>query len=324
MLVSVIIPVYNVSPYIRKCLDSVASQDYKEIECLLIDDCGTDDSMYIVREWIEKYTGAIDFRIVGNDGNKGVSVSRNVGLEQSRGEYVMFVDSDDYLYGPSSVSSLVAAAVTHPDAELVVGDIESNVKSYQEMFHIAENASLTVRDDIDVLLSDRMVPWARIVKRSFLIDNNIRFRTGLSHEDNLWNFSIALAVRKVVTVADKAYYYNVRESSEMTSSAKELRRLGSLLRIAREFLLTEVAERHVVFDRVAFRYLLYILRKPSAVLRGCGVDVDAMLKELRGAFRRQRNVRYLLALSFFVRPVRKFMRCGVCFKVVRDIVTYLV
>lgn len=108
---SIIIPIYNVERYLAECLDSVIGQtyDHSQIECILVNDCTPDNSMEIVREKVEKYReegGSMTFKIVTHDVNSGLSAARNSGMEQATGEFLLFVDSDDYLY-PESIHPII-------------------------------------------------------------------------------------------------------------------------------------------------------------------------------------------------------------------------
>ena len=92
--ISVIIPVYNVEKYLAECIESILNQTFNDIEILIIDDCSTDNSYKIMEEYAKK-----DSRIVlyHNENNVGVSKTRNIGLDNAKGEYIAFVDSDDYV-----------------------------------------------------------------------------------------------------------------------------------------------------------------------------------------------------------------------------------
>ena len=94
--VSIIVPVYNVSQYIVKCLDSIYGQTYNNIELILVDDCGSDDSMTIVHDYLASHV-SIDAHIISHKKNRGLSAARNSGMEKASGEYVYFLDSDDYI-----------------------------------------------------------------------------------------------------------------------------------------------------------------------------------------------------------------------------------
>ena len=96
--VSIVIPVYNVEPYIEECLQSVMRQTYLGMmECILVDDCGTDNSMGIAEQLIEAYNGPIDFKVLHHEHNRGVSAARNTGIDAACGEYIFFLDSDDWI-----------------------------------------------------------------------------------------------------------------------------------------------------------------------------------------------------------------------------------
>ena len=123
MDVSIIIPTYNVASYIIECLESVASQTYRgSLECIVVDDCGTDDSIALADNFIQHYSGKIDFRILHREKNGGLSAARNTGLNEAKGEFVYFLDSDDYIT-PDCIESLVEVAKHFPKVEIVQGGI---------------------------------------------------------------------------------------------------------------------------------------------------------------------------------------------------------
>ena len=96
VLISIIIPIYNAEKYIFRCIKSVMNQKISGfgIECILIDDCSQDDSILIANNIIDDYTGDIIFKMIRNETNKGLSASRNIGIQLSSGEYLFFLDSD--------------------------------------------------------------------------------------------------------------------------------------------------------------------------------------------------------------------------------------
>ena len=112
--ISIIIPVYNVAEYITECVQSVMRQTYQgEIECILVDDCGSDGSIAIAEQLIAEYKGSISFRILHHDHNRGLSAARNTGLEASTGDYVYFLDSDDFI--DANTIEVLYEAVTSRD-----------------------------------------------------------------------------------------------------------------------------------------------------------------------------------------------------------------
>ncbi len=100
-LVSIIIPVYNVSDYIDECLESVVNQSYQDLQVIIVDDCGSDDSMSKIEKFIESYKGPVSFIILHHTSNRGQSAARNSGMDAATGEYIFFLDGDDYIYNYS-------------------------------------------------------------------------------------------------------------------------------------------------------------------------------------------------------------------------------
>ena len=119
-LVSVIIPVYNVSPYVEECLKSVMDQTYKRLEVIIVDDCGTDDSMEKVERMLQDYAGEISFSILHHDCNRGLSAARNTGIDACHGDFISFIDSDDYVM-PTLYETLVRAIQDEDDNVAILG-----------------------------------------------------------------------------------------------------------------------------------------------------------------------------------------------------------
>ena len=105
--ISIVIPIYNVAPYVEECIQSVMNQTWKgKLECILVDDCGTDDSMKVATEKLKEYEGNIDFRVIRHERNRGLSAARNSGIDAVTGDYVYFLDSDDEIT-PDCIDLLV-------------------------------------------------------------------------------------------------------------------------------------------------------------------------------------------------------------------------
>ena len=122
MKVSIIIPVYNVAPYIADCLRSVMRQTYTgTMECLIVDDCGTDDCIAIAERMIADYKGPIRFRILRHKQNRGMSAARNTGTEAAIGEYLYYLDSDDEIT-EDCIERLMGKVAEYPDVEMVQGN----------------------------------------------------------------------------------------------------------------------------------------------------------------------------------------------------------
>ena len=217
MKVSIIIPVYKVEKYILRCLESVTSQDVTdvELECVVIDDCSPDNSMQMVREFVDNYHGEIRFLLLFHERNKGLSATRNTGVNSSSGDYVFFLDSDDRI-SSDCISRLTAVLLEYPQADFVMGNIfhAKDQKSY-----MPKDGPVLVIDSQEELfrrLFDMKIPNSacnRLIRREVLERNQIRFTEGMLYEDLFWNYQFFLVIRYIVLLPDITYTYLCRENS---------------------------------------------------------------------------------------------------------------
>ena len=222
MTISVIIPVYNVEKYIKRCLDSVIAQesDDFDIECILVDDCSPDMSMDIAKGIIDHYNGSIIFRILTNMENEGLSCSRNNGLMVAQGDYVFFLDSDDdlaknclsCLYGEINQYGCVV--------DMVIGN-SYDYRSGHYWQNREEPPSLLL-NHVDIMrkfLRVEIPPmsWNKLVRRQILLDNALYFYPRILHEDELWSYQLFNVIRSVALVPNVTYFYEQNEHSIMNS-----------------------------------------------------------------------------------------------------------
>lgn len=238
--VSIIVPVYNVEAWIEECLRSVAAQTISEsIECIIVDDCGTDNSMDLAEKFMADYSGAIDFRILRHESNKGLSAARNSGIRAARGRYLYFLDSDDAL-PPHSIEALLEIASEYPSAQIVTGNFQTIPYSpWQESMSLrGKNLPLFSVDRNwihSVFLSNFLVmAWNKLISRKFLIENGLFFREGILHEDNHWQAMAYHCVSAVAYTERVTYYYRVRQGSITQNPESNKNRYKALLTIYQE------------------------------------------------------------------------------------------
>lgn len=225
MKVSIIIPVYNVAKYIKRCLQSVVDQTYQDIECILVDDCGSDNSIELAQEFIQGYHGCIEFKLLHHDYNKGLSAARNTAIKQATGDYIFFLDSDDAI--PSdSIESLMALAIKYPQADYIQGNLLDEAGStikYSWKKSIPEYCDK--HEDLEKYIFFIAVnsAWNKIIKISFLTENNLFFPEGIIHEDLYWSFFVAKYVRAVGFVNKNTYTYYINDNSIITNLTKQAR-----------------------------------------------------------------------------------------------------
>lgn len=219
--ISIIIPIFNVETFIGQCLESVICQTYKDpIECLLIDDCGTDNSIELAQNMIKNYTGNISFRIIKHYKNRGLSAARNTGLLNARGKYVYFLDSDDWLY-PDCIRQLIEMTQIYPDAQMVQAFAIKGCKNFLEDKNIKEMPEyLDNKAEIKNLLLNGgisiMEAWNKLISRDFLLSNKLFFQEGIVNEDLLWKFYLAKHLSSMCICKSNTYYYRIREGSIMS------------------------------------------------------------------------------------------------------------
>ncbi len=218
--VSIITPVYNVEKFLGKCIDSILAQTLKDIEIILIDDGSSDGSWSVIQEYAKK-----DNRVIAiQQENAGAAVARNRGLEVAKGEYIGFVDSDDWV-DADYFENLYNTGLKQ-DADIVCAYVETEVSNLARgsRFSVSVdqyNKSYNVRMK-DAIRENKFsldfVIWLNIYRKSMLDRNNITFvpelRTG---QDSVFNTHTSYYANKVITVEKPVYYHiNRRDGSLMT------------------------------------------------------------------------------------------------------------
>ena len=210
--VSIIIPVYNVEPYLRQCLDSVISQTFTDWECILVNDGSTDKSGSICDEYASK-----DSRLkVIHKVNGGSSAARNTGLEYIVGEYVFFMDSDDWV--DVDYLSLVVGKAVLSDADVVISaynEEENNTRLLPNKPTLLDSHTVIV-DMFASLLHAGL--WNKLVKRNIIDQYHIRFPKYNYYEDMCFSTEFMMHARKIEYCETPSYHYRVNPSSLTNSS----------------------------------------------------------------------------------------------------------
>ena len=206
---SIIIPVYNVEAYIDDCLHSIYSEesDGLSFEVIVVDDGTPDKSMDIVNRYVERYKNLS----ILHQKNQGQSVARNTGLEIAKGEYVWFVDSDDWIE-PYSINTLISLMEQNPGIDIFAvpstWKYDDPNKDWIDL-RVADNTIMSGRKYQDSGL--QMAAWQFVTKRSFLRDSNIKFYPGIIHEDTLWGAEIMYLAQQVMIIKQPLYCYRQRQ-----------------------------------------------------------------------------------------------------------------
>ena len=215
MLFSIIIPVFNVEKYLRDCLDSVIHQTYSEWEAICVNDGSSDGSAGIMEEYAEKDSR---IRIVSQE-NAGTAAARNTGIKEAAGDYIFFLDSDDWLE-PNALG-IISNRLNGEDILCFNGKrYFESTKSFNRADSIIEK---TFKKGMDYYNENALLPRdfafvcvvLRVYKRAFLTNNELYFDEDVSYEDNLWVPIVLYNSDTVTVIPDVLYYYRIREGSKM-------------------------------------------------------------------------------------------------------------
>lgn len=214
-LISVIVPIYKVEKYLKQCIDSILNQTYKHIEIILVDDGSPDKCGKICDEYANK-----DNRIrVIHKSNGGLSDARNCGIKIARGDYIIFVDSDDYI-NEEMCEKLLFYAITYKvdivscNFSYVYNDqLKENNMSIKEKFFLDTGRNILKKYFFDYSV-DLNVVWNKIYKKElFFMSEKIFFPKGKYYEDNFTVYKLYNKAKKVVLLNEVLYYYKKREDT---------------------------------------------------------------------------------------------------------------
>ena len=220
--VSVIVPVYNMEVYLRQCLESLVHQTLDDLEIIVVDDGSTDGSLSIAREYAEKHA---NLHVI-SQGNQGLSGARNTGMKHAAGEYVGFLDSDDWA-GLDMFESLYERAVTD-HTELVIADakvVREDLRTVDAFFDRAawdalpvrcKNSPFRINEEPRALLLEPAA-WKRLYKRSFLDRLSFQFATGLIFEDVPAHFQLLLAADAISLLDKPVCFYRMGRPGKITA-----------------------------------------------------------------------------------------------------------
>jgi glycosyltransferase involved in cell wall biosynthesis len=213
--ISVIVNIYNIEKYIRKCVDSVLNQDFDSYEIILIDDGSTDNSWDICEEIARNHNNVFSY----TKENGGLADARNFGLGRANGEYILYVDGDDYIE-ENSLSKIWKECERQGKPDIVFLNAvkvydRGRVEVYDVDFNI-ENLQGGKEDALEYISKRKMYPagaWRKLIRRAFLVDNDISFIAGQSAEDYEWSIKTFLNAQSFGCCNERYYYYIHRKGS---------------------------------------------------------------------------------------------------------------
>jgi glycosyltransferase involved in cell wall biosynthesis len=302
-VISIIIPVYDVSAYIERCVDSVIAQTYAEIECLFVNDCTPDNSVALLEERIKKYRGTIDFKILHHEQNRGLSAARNTGIDAASGDYVYFLDSDDELFNNTAIAGLVEVVDNY---DVVVGGVVTgDGKDY------CKNKDLTLKGK-DVIMDSYFkrkiytMAWNKLVNTRFLLNNRLYFKEGLIREDELRTFQLVTCANSIRVVDLPSYIYHIRANTLSTNFT--LKNIEHLL-YSYTFMQEQVKDNYSNSPLAVSHLLRFIFRRAVSAIQVCKCSYSDYKRLIK--FDRSLNCHFLklenkhkMKYLFFLLPVK--------------------
>ncbi|MCL2596341.1 MAG: glycosyltransferase [Paludibacter sp.] len=255
MKFSIVIPVYNVEKYLEQCLQSLQNQTFTDFEVICVNDGSTDNSLEIINNF--KISKQWDFKII-NQKNGGLSDARNAGIRVAKGNYILFLDSDDWI------------------AENALEILNNNIDNQD---FIAFNGERFFEDGkIETpdngILEEKLTGWEyynkyalvtrkfhfvcvvlRLYRREFLIENNLFFKKGIFHEDNLFTPICCYYAENVKVIPDILYFYRIREGSiTQNVNPKRVFDMVNIANLHAEFFIPQKVDKSVVYREIAGEY----------------------------------------------------------------------
>ena len=281
MFISVIVPVYNVEEYLDKCLESLLNQHYSDMEIVVVDDKSTDGSLNIAKKY-QKYTNV---KVIAKEKNSGLSDTRNVGIKESCGQYIMFLDSDDYVENGciAKIQGIIEKENT-PDI-IYFGyceEYESTDKQLIKYGYVsAKNCSFTGEKFALEELKQRNLYAAAcfgVYKRAFIVENQLYFESGILHEDELWTPQVILRANKIYT-SDYVFYHYLRRMEKESGLPVE-----KILTVWRDYLSMAKKIGENLKDSIVYRPRELERRHDEAVIALQEIDTKQRAEELREKF----------------------------------------
>ena len=298
---SIIIPVYNVEKYLEKCLQSLIEQCYSDMEIVVVDDKSTDRSLCIAKKY-EKYNNV---KVISKEKNTGLSDSRNVGIRESRGQYIMFLDSDDYVED-GCIFKIQEIVKKENEPDIVYfgysEEYESTNEKYIKYGYVSQKDKIYTGEEFAIAeLKQRNLYAAAcfgIYNREFIVRNNLYFESGLLHEDELWTPQVILRANKVYT-SDYVFYHYLRRNGSITRSGNKTKHGQDMLCICKklDILANEIKNPELKKYMDNHIAMLYMKGMTEGRLYQTNMEIDRFYPLRKVCFKKDRAKAILFAFS---------------------------
>ena len=297
--VSIIVPIYNAEKYLKKCIDSLVNQTKKEIEIILINDGSTDNTENIIKEYKDKR-----IKYFKNE-NQGIGKTRNFGIKKAKGNYIMFVDSDDYV-------ELNACEELYKKAEKEKSDLV--ICDYYKVYNNGKKEEVTIKDFKpttlkkypELLLNVNLAPWNKLYKKSLIDYNNICFVENLKYEDAPFVAEVLDKAKKITKLNKYLNYYVIHGNSETTVRDKRVFDILKIINIIRQGFKEKTYIKEVL-DKLTVRMITnYNIQQRNQKEKSIGMDfIEESFQYLKKEVPDYKNNKYYESRGCLRRTIEK-------------------
>lgn len=281
--VSVIVPIYNVEKYLKKCIDSLVGQTLEDIQIILVNDGSTDSSGKIAKEYAEKYPQKILYL---EKENGGLSDARNYGIPYATGEYIAFLDSDDYIEKNAyeeMYNKAIAENSDYVECDFIweypnKSKIDKKLTNIKETNNNAtQQEKLTLAEKQEMLANTRVVAWNKLIKRSIIEENKITFPKGLRYEDVEFTYKLIPHLNRASYVEKNFVHYIQRKNSIANVQNERTAEIFTILdNVIKYYKQNNLYEQYKT--ELEYNYARYLLC--SSLKRMCKIKDKTKRKEL--------------------------------------------
>lgn len=314
MLLSIIIPVYNVERYVERCIRSCEEQDTSRssYEIICINDGSTDNSLDVLNNVANNYENIT----ILSQPNSGLSEARNTGMKHANGEYYFFVDSDDWIT-ENSLSKIVSKLESEKPDVLAIGSVVDTLNSSKRFYNFYNTQSCTGKESLKKYWS--FTAQTSIVKASFMSENNFSFCPGILHEDVELVPRMHYQARKISFINDVVYHFYSREGS-ITRSANPQKSVDLLKTVCPNlsiFYKTIDPEYKVYYDNLismllnnALSFICYCSEEDQLIINQLNYEKRLLWKHLFKSSRIKNKIEFVLFKIFPKHTLRvyKFLK----------------
>lgn len=276
---SVIVPLYNVSKYLQECIDSIISQNFEDFEIILINDGSTDNSGEICETYAEKHSNIKYY----SKENGGLSLARNFGIDKADGDYLLFIDSDDFLTDPDFLAKIFTL-IKNNTCDFVIylpeeynGDLSQKIITHDPKCPFL-NRTVNARDAIDYIYGEdcyNTMAQTKIIRRKYLLENELFFKPGIFHEDDEWIARTLLSYPDVVISDIAGYGYRHREDSIISTKNEQkiFKKCCDRITISDEILNVK----NILGHKTCLTHFAYYYMHSFEDIKSCTTCIDAFM-----------------------------------------------